>query len=127
MTQPADQYRKVPPAPHSGVTAGQSAPGPSATGEAGLTASAAGVEGQLEAMPAAVQQPPAAAAGAVPEPTPELWGRAAAVRRAAMALGQLADGERRAALRAMASALRQEEQTILAANRADLEAAAAAI
>jgi len=76
-----------------------------------------------EAPPAPLQEPPPVEA--VPEPTPELLARAAAVRHAAIALGQLADGERQAALRAMAAALEEEEQAILAANRADLEAAAA--
>jgi glutamate-5-semialdehyde dehydrogenase len=63
---------------------------------------------------------------AVPEPTPDLLARAAAVRRAAMALGQLADGERRAALRAMAAALEADAEEILLANRVDLEEAATA-
>jgi glutamate-5-semialdehyde dehydrogenase len=61
----------------------------------------------------------------VPDPSPELLQRAAAVRRAAMALGQLGDGERRAALQAMADALAADAEAILAANAADLEAAAA--
>ena len=60
----------------------------------------------------------------VPDPSPELLLRAAAVRRAAMALGQLSDGERRAALLAMADALEADSAAILAANAADLEAAA---
>jgi glutamate-5-semialdehyde dehydrogenase len=42
-----------------------------------------------------------------------------------MALGQLGDGERRAALQAMADALAADAEAILAANAADLEAAAA--
>jgi len=60
----------------------------------------------------------------VPDPSPELLQRAAAVRRNATALGQLADGQRRAAVEAMAEALDREREPILAANRADLEAAA---
>ena len=67
--------------------------------------------------------PPQAAA--VPEPGPELLARAAAVRRAAMALGQLGEGERSQAVLAMADALRQSAGAIEAANREDLEAAAA--
>ena len=61
----------------------------------------------------------------VPDPSPELLQRAAAVRRAAMALGQLSDGERREALLAMADALAADSAAIVAANAADLEAAAA--
>ncbi|MFM7314934.1 MAG: gamma-glutamyl-phosphate reductase, partial [Cyanobium sp.] len=61
----------------------------------------------------------------VPDPSPELLQRAAAVRRAAMALGQLGDGERRAAVLAMADALAADAEAIVAANAADLEAAAA--
>ncbi|WP_261353022.1 glutamate-5-semialdehyde dehydrogenase [Cyanobium sp. CH-040] len=61
----------------------------------------------------------------VPDPSPELLQRAAAVRRSAMALGQLADGQRRAAVEAMAEALGRGREAILAANSADLEAAAA--
>nr|MCU0529245.1 gamma-glutamyl-phosphate reductase [Cyanobium sp. Prado107] len=61
----------------------------------------------------------------VPDPSPELLQRAAAVRRSASALGQLSDAERRAAVEAMAEALDREREPILAANRADLEAAAA--
>jgi glutamate-5-semialdehyde dehydrogenase len=60
----------------------------------------------------------------VPEPSPELLQRAARVRRAAMALGQWSDAERRAAVLAMASALESDRQLILAANQADMEAAA---
>jgi glutamate-5-semialdehyde dehydrogenase len=60
----------------------------------------------------------------VPEPSPELLQRAAAVRRAAMALGQCDDGQRRTALLAMADALEADAGAIVAANRADLEAAA---
>ena len=62
----------------------------------------------------------------VPDPSPELLQRAAAVRRAAMALGQLADGERQAAVLAMADALEADAASIVAANQADLEAAASA-
>jgi glutamate-5-semialdehyde dehydrogenase len=69
-------------------------------------------------------QPPAAAVS-VSDPSPELLQRAAAVRCAAMALGQLSDGERRAALLAMAEALEADSAAIVAANAADLEAAAA--
>jgi glutamate-5-semialdehyde dehydrogenase len=60
----------------------------------------------------------------VPEPSPELLQRAAGVRRSAMALGQWSDAERRAAVLAMASALESERHKILAANQADMEAAA---
>ncbi|MCS5699950.1 glutamate-5-semialdehyde dehydrogenase [Cyanobium sp. FGCU-52] len=66
------------------------------------------------------------AAAAVPDPSPDLLSRAAAVRRAAMALGQCGDDERRAAVRAMADALERAAPRIEAANREDLEAAAAA-
>ena len=61
----------------------------------------------------------------VPDPSPELLQRAAGVRRAAMALGQLGDGDRRAAVLAMADALEADAALIVAANQADLEAAAA--
>ena len=61
----------------------------------------------------------------VPDPSPELLQRAAAVRRSAMALGQLDDGARRTALVAMADALDAAQSTIVAANQADLAAAAA--
>ena len=60
----------------------------------------------------------------VPDPSPELLQRAAAVRRSAMALGQLNDDERRAALLAMADALDTAQSEIVAANHADLAAAA---
>jgi glutamate-5-semialdehyde dehydrogenase len=60
----------------------------------------------------------------VPEPSPELLQRAARVRRAAMALSQWSDAERRAAVLAMASALESDRERILAANQADMEAAA---
>ena len=59
----------------------------------------------------------------VPDPSPELLQRAAGVRQAAMALGRLGDGERRAALLAMADALAADAETIVAANAADLAAA----
>jgi glutamate-5-semialdehyde dehydrogenase len=62
---------------------------------------------------------------AVPDPSPELLQRAAAVRRSAMALGQCSDQQRRAAVEAMADALEARRAAILAANGADLEAAAA--
>ena len=61
----------------------------------------------------------------VPDPSPELLSRAGAVRRAAMALGQASDDQRRQALSAMAQALEQDTGTIVAANAADLKAAAA--
>jgi len=61
----------------------------------------------------------------VPDPTPELLQRAAGVRRAAMALGQLGDAERREALLAMAAALEADAEAIVSANAADLTAAAA--
>ncbi|MEB3156757.1 MAG: glutamate-5-semialdehyde dehydrogenase [Cyanobacteriota bacterium] len=60
-----------------------------------------------------------------PEPSPELLRRAAAVRRHAQALAQRDADERRAAVNAMADALEHAAESILAANRADLEAAAA--
>ena len=62
----------------------------------------------------------------VPDPSPELLQRAAAVRRSAMALGQCGDAQRRSAVEAMATALEAHRPAILAANQADLEAAAAA-
>ncbi len=62
---------------------------------------------------------------AVPDPSPELLQRAAAVRRSAMALGQCSDQQRREAVEAMADALEARRALILAANGADLEAAAA--
>ena len=61
----------------------------------------------------------------VPDPSPELLQRAAAVRRSAMALAQLSDGQRQGALQAMADALEAQREQILEANRLDLEAAAA--
>ena len=66
----------------------------------------------------------AAGMAPVPKPSPELLQRAARVRRAAMALGQWSDAERRAAVLAMASALESDRESILAANQADMEAAA---
>ena len=62
----------------------------------------------------------------VPDPSPELLQRAAGVRRSAMALAQCSDGQRQAALQAMAAALEARREPILQANRHDLEAAAAA-
>ena len=82
----------------------------------------AAVNGGAEALAAAAI---ADTAQAVPDPSPELLQRAASVRRAAMQLGQLSDGERRAALEAMADALAADAAAIVAANAADLEAAAA--
>jgi glutamate-5-semialdehyde dehydrogenase len=73
----------------------------------------------------AAEPSPLAADAAVPDPSPELLQRAAAVRRAAMQLGQLSNDERRQALEAMADALAADAGTIVAANAADLEAAAA--
>ena len=61
----------------------------------------------------------------VPDPSSELLQRAAAVRRSAMALGQLSDEARRGALLTMADALDAAQSEIVAANQADLEAAAA--
>jgi glutamate-5-semialdehyde dehydrogenase len=69
--------------------------------------------------------PAAADFAAVPDPSPELLARAAGVRRAAAGLALSRDGERRGALQAMAEALAADAEAILAANRADLEAAAA--
>mgnify|MGYP006279686583 CR=1 FL=1 len=60
----------------------------------------------------------------VPDPSADLLQRAAAVRRAAMALGRLEDQQRRDAVQAMASALEAASERIVAANQADLEAAA---
>ncbi|MEI6828261.1 MAG: glutamate-5-semialdehyde dehydrogenase [Synechococcaceae cyanobacterium ELA445] len=65
------------------------------------------------------------AAVTVPDPTPELLQRAAAVRRAALELGRLDGERRRLAVRAMAAALEDGAESILAANRQDLEAAVA--
>ena len=61
----------------------------------------------------------------IADPSPDLLARAAQVRRRAMVLGQLGDGQRRQAVRAMAAGLEQNRAAILAANQADLEAAAA--
>ena len=61
----------------------------------------------------------------VPDPSPDLLQRAAAVRRAAATLSRLDDTGRRQALEAMASALERHSDTILTANQADLAAAAA--
>ena len=60
----------------------------------------------------------------VPDPSPALLQRAAAVRRSAMALGQRADGDRRTAVLAMADALEAAQNAIVTANQADLQAAA---
>lgn len=60
---------------------------------------------------------------AVPDPDPDLLARAAAVRRAAMDLGQLDDAARRTAVLAMADGLETAAATIVAANREDLAAA----
>ena len=68
---------------------------------------------------------PSPTTAAVPDPSPELLQRAASVRQSAMQLGQLGDGERRAALDAMADALAADAEAIVAANAADLEAATA--
>ena len=81
--------------------------------------------GGLDDGEMAVSPTPLPPEATVPEPTPELLARAAAVRRAAMGLAQTSDAERRAALLAMADALAADAETILAANRADLDAAAA--
>ena len=61
----------------------------------------------------------------MPDPSPELLARAAAVRQAALQLGQCSDQERRLAVLAMAAALEAAAPAILEANRADLEAATA--
>ncbi|MFM1812434.1 MAG: hypothetical protein RLZZ336_1372 [Cyanobacteriota bacterium] len=61
----------------------------------------------------------------VPDPSPDLLQRAAAVRRSAMALGQRGDADRRTAVLAMADALEAAQEAIVAANQADLQAAAA--
>ena len=59
-----------------------------------------------------------------PEPSAELLQRAAAVRRGAMALAQQSDGERQAAVQAMADALARNRDAILLANQEDLATAA---
>jgi glutamate-5-semialdehyde dehydrogenase len=61
----------------------------------------------------------------VPDPSPELLQRASGLRRAAMALCQADDTTRRTAVLAMAEALGAAREVILAANRADLDAASA--
>ncbi|MCP9809312.1 glutamate-5-semialdehyde dehydrogenase [Cyanobium sp. HWJ4-Hawea] len=61
---------------------------------------------------------------AVPDPSSDLIQRAAVVRRAAMALGQSTDAQRQLAVVAMADALEAARESILEANRADLDAAA---
>ena len=76
-------------------------------------------------MMGAMSQTLTSPASVVPEPDPQLLQRAAAVRRAAMALGQASDAERRGAVAAMADALEAASDGILEANRADLAAAAA--
>ncbi len=60
----------------------------------------------------------------VPDPSPDLLQRAAAVRRSAMALGQQSDADRRSAVLAMADALEAAQESIVAANQTDLQAAA---
>ena len=62
---------------------------------------------------------------AVPEPSAELLQRAAAVRLAAVDLGQTDDAQRAAALQAMADALDEKAAAIVSANREDLERSAA--
>ena len=62
---------------------------------------------------------------AVPEPSAELLQRAAAVRLAAVDLGQTDDTQRAGALQAMADALDEKATAIVAANREDLERSAA--
>ena len=61
----------------------------------------------------------------VPEPSAELLQRAGAVRLAAVELGQTDDQQRADALQAMADALAERADTIVAANRDDLERSAA--
>ena len=61
----------------------------------------------------------------VPEPSAELLQRAGAVRLAAVELGQTDDQQRADALRAMADALAERADTIVAANLDDLERSAA--
>jgi glutamate-5-semialdehyde dehydrogenase len=81
-------------------------------------------ESAIPGSAAAAASPAAAASAApVPEPSPELLERAAATRRAAMALGRLGDGERRRAVLAMADALEASAEAIVAANGEDLAAA----
>ena len=61
----------------------------------------------------------------VPEPSAELLQRAGAVRLAAVDLGQTDDQQRSQALQAMADALAEHADAIVAANRTDLERSAA--
>ena len=61
----------------------------------------------------------------VPVPSPELLLRAGAVRRAAVDLGMADDGERMQALKAMAEALADRSDALVAANREDLDRSAA--
>ena len=61
----------------------------------------------------------------VPEPSADLLSRAGAVRLAAVDLGQTDDGQRASALQAMADALTEHAETIVAANCEDLERSAA--
>lgn len=75
--------------------------------------------------PLGMMAPMNSPSASVPDPSPELLQRAAAVRRSALSLGQCPDRERRHAVNAMATALEQAREEILAANQADLEAAAA--
>ena len=60
----------------------------------------------------------------VPEPSAELLQRAGAVRLAAVDLGQTSDQQRAQALQAMADALAEHAEAIVAANRDDLERSA---
>ena len=60
----------------------------------------------------------------VPVPSPELLQRAGAVRLAAVDLGQSTDGERMQALQAIADALADRSEALVAANREDLERSA---
>ena len=61
----------------------------------------------------------------VPEPSAELLQRAGAVRLAAVELGQTDNQQRAGALQAMADALAERADAIVAANREDLERSAA--
>jgi cysteine synthase A len=63
----------------------------------------------------AVSPTPPPPEATVPDPSPELLARAAAVRRAATGLAQTSDADRRAALLAMADALASDAEAILAA------------
>ena len=71
-----------------------------------------------------MMRPVPSVAVSVPDPSADLLQRAASVRRAAMALGRCSDAQRREALLAMAAALEAAAPSIVAANQADLEAAA---